>query len=217
MTTLPFKLAKSTRRRPSYLLAPSKASLPGRLIAKRPRQRDLRNMAAGSDQVVAAARSFSAISSSTRCSFRPVRDADIRDLLFIDYWNSVDGLMSFFPTSRCRRAAQWCSRAANPWSGLPRPACRGSICRRRSAATSAMSGWSARSDRLARRGFEQRLGEATRKSPRQRQAALGLMTTQNGFFRGCYDQAQFSSRWRSASTSGSMPRACRRSTPTPTR
>ena len=79
-------------------------------------------MAAGSDQGVAMARSFGDLSHAV---FVPVEPAasGAGELLIIDYWNSVEGLRTFFADpSRSSRAAP-CStgRPRRRWSGQATP------------------------------------------------------------------------------------------------
>jgi hypothetical protein len=84
--------------------------------------RQAHNMAAGSDQGVAAARSFGDLSHSV---YVPADPAGGSRLLFIDFWNSVDGLMQFFSDPQVQKGGEMVFRERTPivWApspGLPR-------------------------------------------------------------------------------------------------
>ena len=62
-----------------------------------------------------------------------------KEMLFIDYWNSPQGLMQFFSNEQVQQGGKLVFASATMSSGPTRPACRASACRRRTAATSASS------------------------------------------------------------------------------
>jgi len=86
-------------------------------------QRRAHNMAAGSDQGVAAARAFGDLSHAVYVPAGP--SADDNKLLFIDFWNSVDGLMTFFADPQVQQGGAMVFKDREPvvWApspGLPR-------------------------------------------------------------------------------------------------
>ena len=97
------------------------------------------NVAAGSDQGVAAARSFGDLSHAVFVPVKP-NGAGAGELLIIDYWNSLDGLQYVLlrPAGPAGRR-DGLSRPRGGGLGAHRPACRASTCRRRPAGTSAGS------------------------------------------------------------------------------
>ncbi len=117
MTTLPFSL-KIDPTPVQFLLTVEGEPA----SADREATRQSHNMAAGSDQGVAAARSFGDLSHAVYVPAGP--DAGNR-LLFIDFWNSVDGLMSFFSDKQVQAGGAMLFKDRTPivWApspGLPR-------------------------------------------------------------------------------------------------
>lgn len=118
MTTLPFKLAIDPKPMQFLLTVEGTPQ-----AADRDKMRQTHNMAAGSDQGVAAARSFGDLSHAV---YVPAgSSANDNKLLFIDYWNSVDGLMTFFSDKQVQAGGEMVfkSREAVVWApspGLPR-------------------------------------------------------------------------------------------------
>jgi hypothetical protein len=116
MTTLPFSLQIAPT--PTQFLL----TVEGTTVANdQETTRKSHNMAAGSDQGVAAARSFGDLSHSV---FVPANSDDAK-LLFIDFWNSVDGLMTFFSDKDVQAGGTMVFKDRNPvvWApspGLPR-------------------------------------------------------------------------------------------------
>lgn len=119
MTSLPFKLQIDPT--PTQFLFTVRgpmaaADLEGGRLAH--------NMAAGTDQAVAAARSFSDLSHAV---WVPTEDAEsgAGELLIIDYWNNPDGIGRFFADPQVQQggAAVYQSRESAVWqptAGLPR-------------------------------------------------------------------------------------------------
>ena len=89
MTTLPFTLAVDPTPTLFLLTVEGIAAAPDR-----ERTRQAHNLAAGSDQGVAAARAHGDLSHAVYVPAGPAATED--RLLFIDLWNSVEGLMRFF-------------------------------------------------------------------------------------------------------------------------
>jgi hypothetical protein len=126
MTTLPFKL--SIDPAPAQFLFTVRGPMaPPDLEGGR----KVHNLAAGADQAVAAARSFGDLSHAVYVPVEPpVNGAG--ELLIIDYWNSPQGLQSFFaampaPTKetnifREREAVLWQATPGLPRVNLPAPA-----------------------------------------------------------------------------------------------
>lgn len=117
MTTLPFTMRVDPTPTQFLLTVEGEPA-----SADRNTTREAHNMAAGSDQGVAAARSFGDLSHAVYVPATP--DAGNR-LLFIDFWNSVDGLMTFFSDKQVQAggAMVFKSRAPIVWApspGLPR-------------------------------------------------------------------------------------------------
>ena len=117
MTTLPFSMQIDPT--PTQFLL----TVEGEPVsADRDATRQTHNMAAGSDQGVAAARSFGDLSHAVYVPAGP--DAGNR-LLFIDFWNSVDGLMKFFSDPQVQAGGAMVFKERTPivWApspGLPR-------------------------------------------------------------------------------------------------
>jgi hypothetical protein len=97
MTTLPFKL--SVQPAPVQFLLTVRGSLAapnlegGRLA---------HNQAAGSDEGVAMARSFGDLSHAVYVPVEPAASG-AGELLIIDYWNSVEGLQTFFSNEQVQQ------------------------------------------------------------------------------------------------------------------
>src|SRR5579871_5289422 len=90
MTTLPFKL--SVDPAPTQFLFTVRGPMaPSDLEGGR----KVHNVAAGADQAVAAARSFGDLSHAVYVPVEPPASG-AGELLIIDYWNSPQGLQSFF-------------------------------------------------------------------------------------------------------------------------
>lgn len=118
MTTLPFKLAIDPK--PMQFLLTVEGTPQASDWEK---TRQTHNMAAGSDQGVAAARSFGDLSHAVYAPAGP--NANDNRLLFIDYWNSVDGLMTFFSDKQVQAGGEMVFKSREPvvWApspGLPR-------------------------------------------------------------------------------------------------
>jgi hypothetical protein len=126
MTTLPFKL--SIEPAPVQFLLTVRGSMAapnlegGRLA---------HNQAAGSDEGVAMARSFGDLSHAVYVPIEPTRSG-AGELLIIDYWNSVEGLMTFFSNEQVQQGGTmvfkndrenvvWQSTPGLPRFGLPAP------------------------------------------------------------------------------------------------
>jgi hypothetical protein len=125
MTTLPFQL--SVDPAPSqFLLTVRGPMAPQSLEAGR----KAHNLAAGSDQGVAMARSFGDLSHAVFVPVQP-NGSGAGELLIIDYWNSVEGLQKFFaqlPEPKVettlfsdREAVVWAPSPGLPRFSLPAP------------------------------------------------------------------------------------------------
>jgi hypothetical protein len=125
MTTLPFKL--SVDPVPAQFLH----TVRGPMAAKNLEEgRQAHNVAAGSDEGVAMARSFGDLSHAVFVPVKP-NGAGAGELLIVDYWNSVDGLQSFFASEpvqqggakvyREREAVVWAPSPGLPRFDLPAP------------------------------------------------------------------------------------------------
>lgn len=126
MTTLPFKLAIDPA--PTQFLLTVRGGLAAADIEG---GRLAHNQVAGSDEAVAMARSFGDLSHGV---FVPV-DAPASgagELLIIDYWNSVEGLMKFFSDEQVQAGGKmvfkaerdnvvWAGSAGLPNFSLPAP------------------------------------------------------------------------------------------------
>jgi hypothetical protein len=82
-------------------------------------------MAAGSDQGVAAARSFSDLSHAVYVPVKPAHRSGAGELLIIDYWNNPEGIGKFFSDPQVQRGGStvYGNREAVVWHstpGLPR-------------------------------------------------------------------------------------------------
>ena len=206
MTMLPFKLSIQPPR--SSSCSPSAAPWP-RPISKAGRK--AHNMAAGSDQGVAVARSFGDLSHAV---FVPVEPDGVRRRRTAHHrlLEQRRGTRTFF-ADRAGPAGRHAalSATARAWSGRRRPACRASACRRRSAGTIAMSA-SPAARSLRAKAAEKILTEALRKRrqhrPRQGSDVARMVLPPRA------RPAKSRRSKRSASTSGSMPTACTRSMPT---
>jgi hypothetical protein len=118
MTTLPFTLAIDPT--PTQFLL-TVEGIPA--ASDREAQRQAHNMAAGSDRGVAAARGLGDLSHSVYVPAGP--GAGDNKLLFIDFWNSVDGLMAFFADPKVQQGGAMVFKDREPvvWApspGLPR-------------------------------------------------------------------------------------------------
>lgn len=125
MTTLPFKL--QVEPLPAQFLF----TVRGPLVAKDLEGgRIAHNMAAGSDEGVAAARSFSDLSHAVYVPIKP-NGAGAGELLIIDYWNNPEGIGAFFSDPqvqqggtmvyRDREAVTWQATPGLPRFNLPAP------------------------------------------------------------------------------------------------
>jgi hypothetical protein len=117
MTNLPFKLMIDPT--PTQFLLTVEGTP---AATDREATRQAHNMAAGSDQGVAAARSFGDLSHSV---YVPADPKGANRLLFIDFWNSVDGLMQFFSDPQVQKGGAIVFKDRTPvvWApspGLPR-------------------------------------------------------------------------------------------------
>jgi len=125
MTTLPFTL--SVEPNPSIFLFTVRGNLTAPDLEA---GRKAHNMVAGSDQAVAMARSFGDLSHAVYSPV-PAADKGAGELLIIDYWNSVQGLQSFFANPdvqkggalvyRDRETVIWQSTPGLPRVALPAP------------------------------------------------------------------------------------------------
>lgn len=155
MTTLPFALQIDPTPTQFLLTVEGIPAAPDREGA-----RQAHNMAAGSDQGVAAARSLSDLSHAV---YVPADPKGPNRMLFIDFWNSVEGLMKFFADPQVQKGGEMVFKERTPivWApspGLPRvslPAPAG----RNERFVGLVSGPIA-----ARDGAERLLTEATRKA-----------------------------------------------------
>lgn len=125
MTMLPFKLQVDP------LTAQFLFTVRGPLAAKDIEGgRIAHNMAAGSDQAIAAARSFSDLSHAVYVPVEPPKSG-AGELLIIDYWNNPDGIGKFFSDPqvqqggtmvyREREAVVWQATPGLPRFSLPAP------------------------------------------------------------------------------------------------
>lgn len=87
------------------------------------------NQAAGTDEGVALARSFGDLSHAVFVPVEPAKSG-AGELLIIDYWNSAEGMMSFFADPRVqgapvlfrdKEAVLWAGTPGMPRFGLPAP------------------------------------------------------------------------------------------------
>jgi len=125
MTTLPFKL--SVDPAPSQFLLTVRGPMAPKTLDE---GRKAHNLAAGSDQGVAAARSFGDLSHAVFVPVQP-NGSGAGELLIIDYWNSVEGLQTFFAQLpeqtaettlfRDREAVVWAPAPGLPRLSLPAP------------------------------------------------------------------------------------------------
>ena len=97
MTMMPFKL--SIQPAPVQFLLTVRGPLAAKDIEA---GRVAHNQAAGTDEGVALARSFGDLSHAVYVPAGP--DAQSNKLLFIDYWNSIDGLLTFFSDKQVQGA-----------------------------------------------------------------------------------------------------------------
>ena len=172
MTTLPFKLSIDPAPTQFLLTVEGVPAAPDREST-----RQAHNMAAGSDQGVAAARSFGDLSHSV---FVPAGPDAAPGLLFIDFWNSVDGLMSFFSDKQVQAGGAMVFKSRDPvvWApspGLPRVNLPAPVGRNERYVGLV------RGPVASRAAAEQILGEATRKALNGNRAK-GLMSRE-WFFR----------------------------------
>lgn len=115
MTTLPFALAIDPKPMQFLLTVEGVPQ-----ATDRNKVRETHNLAAGSDQGVAAARSFGDLSHAVYVPAGP--GAAENKLLFIDYWNSVDGLMTFFSNPQVQEGGKMVFKSREPivWAPAPR-------------------------------------------------------------------------------------------------
>jgi hypothetical protein len=119
MTALPFKLQVDAM--PVQFLFTVRGTLAAKDLEG---GRVAHNMAAGSDQGVAAARSFSDLSHAVYVPVTPA-SAGAGELLIIDYWNNPEGIGRFFSDPQVQKGGSmlFSSRDAVVWHstpGLPR-------------------------------------------------------------------------------------------------
>jgi hypothetical protein len=126
MTTLPFKL--SVDPAPAQFMLTVRGSL---AAPTREAGRLAHNQVAGSDEAVAMARSFGDLSHAVYVP-TDAPPAGAGELLIIDYWNSVEGLMTFFANEQVqmggklvfkadRQNVMWQSTPGLPNFNLPAP------------------------------------------------------------------------------------------------
>ncbi|HEY5081521.1 MAG TPA: hypothetical protein VII91_06320 [Bauldia sp.] len=126
MTTLPFKL--SVDPAPTQFLLTVRGSL---AASTRDAGRLAHNQVAGSDEAVAMARSFGDLSHAVYVP-TDAPAAGAGELLIIDYWNSVEGLMTFFTNEQVQTGGKlvfkadreniiWQSTPGLPDFNLPAP------------------------------------------------------------------------------------------------
>ena len=169
MTTLPFKLQVDPT--PIQFLFTVRGPLAAKDLEG---GRVAHNMAAGSDQGVAAARSFSDLSHAVYVPVKP-NGAGAGELLIIDYWNNPAGhrnvlLRPAGPAGRHDRLP----RPRSGDLGARRRACRASACRRPTGRNERYVGI-ARGPVASREGAEKILTEALRKRANTSRAK-GLMS-----------------------------------------
>ena len=120
MTTLPFKL--SIEPAPFQFLLTVRGTLAAPNLEG---GRQAHNQAAGSDEGVAMARSFGDLSHAVYVPVEPAATG-AGELLIIDYWNSVEGLQSFFSNEQVQQGGAFVFKSDRDnvvWqstSGLPR-------------------------------------------------------------------------------------------------
>ncbi len=105
MTTLPFKLAVDPA--PAQFLLTVRGSL---AAANREAGRLAHNQVAGSDEAVAMARSFGDLSHAVYVPVTPAASG-AGELLIIDYWNSVEGLQTFFSNEQVQQGGKMVFKA----------------------------------------------------------------------------------------------------------
>jgi hypothetical protein len=125
MTTLPFKLSVDPAAAQFLLTVRGEMAPPDVETGRK-----VHNVAAGSDQAVATARSFGDLSHAVFVPVQP-NGSGVGELLIIDYWNSPQGMQSFFaamppPTKETqifkdREAVLWQSTPGLPSFNLPAP------------------------------------------------------------------------------------------------
>lgn len=115
VTTLPFKLMIEPTSTQVLLTVRGEMN-----AASREAGRTAHNMAAGSDEGVAAARSLGDLSHAV---FVPVDTpaSGPGELLIVDYWNSLDGLMRFFADEQVQQGGAMLFKAREPvvWASTP--------------------------------------------------------------------------------------------------
>jgi hypothetical protein len=117
MTNLAFKLAIDPVPNPFLLTVQGEtAASDGETV------RNTHNMAAGSDEGVAAARSLGDLSHAVYTRIQPAQDAN--NIMFIDYWNSIEGLMKFFSDPQVEKGGEMVFKRRDavvwrPSPGLP--------------------------------------------------------------------------------------------------
>ena len=115
MTSLPFKLQIDP------LAAQFLFTVRGPMVPATPDEPRLYNMAAGSDQGVAAARSFGDLSHAVYVPVKP--EAGTNELLILDYWNSPQGLGMFFSDPQVQQGGTMLFRDKETviWQASPAP------------------------------------------------------------------------------------------------
>lgn len=126
MTTLPFNLSVDPAP-VQFLLTVRGEMAPPDVEGGR----KVHNVAAGADQAVAAARSFGDLSHAVYVPVEPPKNGSAGELLIIDYWNSPQGMQSFFaamppPTKETnifkeKEAVLWQGTPGLPRVSLPAP------------------------------------------------------------------------------------------------
>jgi hypothetical protein len=116
MTTLPFKL--SVDPLPVQFLLTVRGTLAAPNLEG---GRQAHNQAAGSDEGVAMARSFGDLSHAVYVPVEPP-SSGAGELLIIDYWNSVEGLQTFFSNEQVQQGGAFVFKKDRDnvvWQGTP--------------------------------------------------------------------------------------------------
>lgn len=115
MTALPFKL--QVEPTPAQFLFTVRGPLAAKDLEG---GRQAHNMAAGSDQGVAAARSFSDLSHAVYVPAKP-KGAGAGELLIIDYWSNPAGIGTFFSDPQVQQGGKlvYSDREAVVWERTP--------------------------------------------------------------------------------------------------
>jgi len=114
MTNLAFKLAVDPVANPFLLTVFGETA-----ASDSDTTRKTHNMAAGSDEGVAAARSLGDLSHAVYNRVQPAGDGN--NLLFIDYWNSIEGLMQFFSNPDVQKGGDLVFKRRDPIVWRPSP------------------------------------------------------------------------------------------------